>query len=188
MNLWDKLFSIASSCPNGMLNLTGLTQKGKGTYSRYFILPDGRGVKMLRTLPIWWNTIDGGLKLGDDRLLKQMKEATKEYAIYKQAEKSGVTPKVYSAELVCFENHYYAAIIMEHIEGEVFENRRFKRRYTMSVHAKIEYILKKKLRSVGVEHNDLHIANVITRIEGKRKRSFAIDFTPQYVNLKEEAV
>lgn len=154
-------------------SLKAIDESSHGTYSTYFNLHNGIGIKLLNCAC-------------------EEAFAEKEAKLLKQAEPSSITPKCYGY----YEFTYYPlrnrkpvkrwGIIMEHIDGEPLREINLKMGKTdwddadtkWGVPRKIRAKLMQTLRKFKLWHKDIHSGNVIFTPENEYK---VIDFTPKYI-------
>lgn len=90
-----------------------------------------------------------------------------------------MSPKGYGVVLVQRGNYWRVGIVMEHLGATRLADLGYDE-------DRIEAIVERlvdRLDSVGVIHADLHEWNVMVKIENKRNKYFAIDFSPDYAYL-----
>lgn len=141
-----------------------------GAFGTFYILNKNKGVKVLS---------------GKYTNIKNLKasglweEAEQEARLYNDAYVSGVVPKCYGVRPVRLGNKYSAGIVLSYIKGkEIFDDKVKSERYKGK---NVSDYLQKKIRDAsGIVHTDMHVHNVLLRLNkhGEIVRAWAIDFSP----------
>lgn len=168
------------------------TNPDQGVYGSYFQISKRRGLKVITSDKVEENPVH--LSLEALKKSRIWKNAQSEFDFLKKVESTKLSPKAYKLLIAKdpISDNYYPAILMDHIEGEVFnltEKSAFKvgsevlhidiwahkRKAHQTNHRMPRVIQEKvlaKLHSCGVHHPDLHDDNVI--VQGSNIR--VIDF------------
>jgi predicted Ser/Thr protein kinase len=156
------------------MNLTGKTPLAAGMYEAYFNLGDGRGIKVLG---VNCEGRDHGCVGSKTPLAAtrehRWEEAIKEAKGIKASELSGMTPKLHGVLVVKYNDLYYPAIMMEHINAR----RLCEVGLPYEESSKIRYKIEDRLRMFGIGRDDLHDSNVLFNADGD---AYAIDFSPDF--------
>lgn len=160
-----------------MITLDNKNIINAGGYGVYF-LHDGIGVKALRRS---YENYEICLKSNT------FEKAKEEFSILKILENSGITPKPYAVTVVKFGGKYFAAILMQHIEGERadlyfnFDSCCTKEEDPKEFREVADKLVN-KLLEYGIEYTDDHGENVIIGNDGKY---YLIDFSPENLTIIE---
>jgi RIO-like serine/threonine protein kinase len=150
------------------LNLDDTNKSGWGFYGSYFNLQNGKGLKVLRSTES--KTMAGAL-LSSERASEEMKTQQKARKIL-----GDLVPHAFSVVPVEMNGLWYAAILMEHVEGQTLgsfiEAKYPNPKDEESRIAKCNEILNHLegyMMEMGVEKSDNHEGNVIVTPDGKYK-------------------
>jgi predicted Ser/Thr protein kinase len=156
---------------------------GSGGFGCYYRISKNRGVKFVGPSSIGRDLYNFG-ESSEGVLFRShyWKKAKKEFDYLKKAQKSKVVPKVYGMAIVTYKNELYAGIVMQHIDSKTFVSSSREQLNKIADRIgdlnDVEQYLQRKLKAVGIYHDDLHGHNILIT-KGERPRVYAIDFSEE---------
>jgi len=153
-----------------VIKLNKSNYSGRGVYGEYVKISERRGVKILYS--------DGHSSLASLKESTRYKEALQEHNLISAARKVPFVLRSYGVVAIQDGDLLFPGILMTHIEGKLYnELNHFNTVFPLREK------LRAKLRTCGVNHNDLHGNNIIVKKHKNRYVAYAIDFSPNYVTL-----
>lgn len=149
------------------ITFKGLKHVGDGSFGSYYKMSRGKGIKVFFT----YHLSKAGILESNEYY-----NAREEFSLLKKAHKLRLSPKPYEIVLVKDNERYCVGIVMQHLNK--FRSRRV-------CYETAESNLIEKLKKGGVYHHDLHDGNIIPVKHGRGIRYYAVDFSPQYVDIDE---
>lgn len=162
-----------------LIDLGMLVSKKRGLYGTYYKGIGKTGVKVLSiATDNKGNVVSGGVS--SLAILFKSREWANAKAEVKLLERASAlvqcVPKVYGVVAVRKSKLYFAAILMEHIEGKPLVEA------TLEDKAKAQEQLRLSLHEVGITHRDLHFGNIVTT-QDKKRPLVALDFSPGFIDF-----
>lgn len=145
-------------------------ESGSGCFGSYYQVSKHRGLKVLATA---YDTVRELLTSST------YSDAKQEYKILKRLRNSKFTPKPYGIKIIQEGQEYKVGILMQHLgnrtlSSTVCSERRGNR---------VSQMLLEVLEHYGIVHKDLHWGNIMVKTVNGKKQYFAIDFTPEYIDV-----
>lgn len=164
------------------LDLTGRKPRAKGSFSAYYRLPRGKGVKVICDITKGAPSIERLMTSTDWRM------ALREAKDIKKAQKSKHSPRCYGVKPVKRGRKWFPGIFVEHINGirlgslkRSHLNKQQQKKWFPK--SKIAEHLFSVLEDFGVFCQDFHDQNIIVVVRKKKVKSIKwVDFSPDTID------
>lgn len=151
-----------------MINLTTKKKLSGGSFSTYYRVSRARGLKVLkgsyRSLQAAYNSYGFQMAKEESDLL--------EIAAY-----SGVTPECFGVRVARSGSRYRVGILMQHLGNKRLSDLNLSCAKMSAIYDKLDY----ELSHAGIDHNDLHLDNIMFH----KGKFYAIDFSPEVTTVND---